>query len=114
MYSVPLLNTVILLSSGAAVTWAHHSLTSNFYPTAVASLFMTVCLGVYFLYIQYEEYSESSFAIADGVYGSTFFMRTGFHGIHVIVGTTFLFYVFVMMLRGLFIYNHHFAFEAAA
>lgn len=80
----------------------------------VVSLFVTVVLGVYFLYMQYCEYCESQFAICDGSYGRTFFMRTGFHGMHVIVGTTFLVYVLLNSLLGVLLYNHHFMFEAAA
>jgi cytochrome c oxidase subunit 3 len=114
VYSVPLLNTVILLSRGVTVTWAHHSLINNFFVKTVLRLFITILLGVYFLYIQWVEYNESQFTIADGVYGSTFFIATGFHGIHVIVGTTFLFYVFLMLLIGKLLFNHHFSFEAAA
>lgn len=114
VYSVPLLNTVILLSSGVTVTWSHHSLVGNYYLARVTSLAVTVALGLYFLYMQYLEYRERAFCIADGVYGTTFFISTGFHGIHVIVGTTFLFYVLLSMLRGVLLYNHHFIFEAAA
>jgi cytochrome c oxidase subunit 3 len=69
---------------------------------------------VYFLGIQYLEYDEAQFAMADGVYGRTFFMATGFHGIHVFVGTRFLFYVLIALLSGKLLYNHHFSFEAAA
>ena len=114
VYSVPLLNTVILLSSGVTITWSHHALVNNQYLSAVVSLRVTVGLGLYFLYMQYLEYSERAFAISDGVYGTTFFMSTGFHGMHVIVGTTFLFYVLLGMLRGVLLRNHHFMFEAAA
>jgi heme/copper-type cytochrome/quinol oxidase subunit 3 len=64
--------------------------------------------------MQYVEYAESAFSISDGVYGSTFFVRTGFHGFHVIVGATYLTYVLVLMARGILTYNHHFSFEAAA
>lgn len=114
VYSVPLLNTVILLSSGVTVTWSHHSLVSNDFTSSVDTLFSTVLLGVYFLYLQYAEYRETSFSIADGIYGTTFFISTGFHGIHVIVGTTFLFYVLLHIIWGLLTFNHHFMFEAAA
>lgn len=114
VYSVPLLNTVILLSSGVTITWSHHSLTNNNYSSSLVALGVTVALGVYFLIMQYLEYTESAFSIADGVYGTTFFMSTGFHGMHVIVGTTFLFYVILMMTKGILLYNHHFMFEAAA
>jgi cytochrome c oxidase subunit 3 len=64
--------------------------------------------------MQYLEYAEASFSIADGVYGSTFFMATGFHGMHVLIGTSFLFYVFTVLLSGKLLFNHHFSFEAAA
>jgi len=114
VYSVPLLNTIILLSRGITVTWAHHALMNNFFNKTVFRLGITVILGVYFLVMQYLEYDEAQFAIADGVYGRTFFMATGFHGIHVLVGTTFLFYVLIMLLSGKLLFNHHFSFEAAA
>lgn len=113
-YSVPLLNTIILLSRGLTVTWAHHSLINNFIGISLFSLFITVCLGVYFLLIQWLEYSEAIFRIRDGAFGSIFFMGTGFHGMHVIIGTLFLFYTFLSLNRGIFLYNRHFSFEAAA
>jgi len=113
-YSVPLLNTIILLTSGVTVTWAHHALISNSFTRTFSGLGITVFLGVYFLFIQWVEYNEASFSISDGVYGRTFFMATGFHGMHVIIGTCFLFYVFILLLQGKLLYNHHFSFEAAA
>jgi cytochrome c oxidase subunit 3 len=73
-----------------------------------------VLLGAYFIRMQYLEYAEAAFAIADGVYGSTFFIATGFHGIHVSLGALFLLYVFIAILQGKLLYNHHFSFEAAA
>jgi len=114
VYSVPLLNTIILLSSGVRITWSHHSLQNNNYTASFISLLVTVVLGVYFLYIQALEYSEASFTLADGVYGSTFFVSTGFHGFHVMVGSAFLFYVLIRMGRYYLTYGHHFIFEAAA
>lgn len=113
-YSVPLLNTVILLTSGVTVTWAHHSIINNFYSKSLYRLGFTVLLGVYFLIIQYLEYEEAQFSLADGIFGSTFFMATGFHGMHVLVGTTFLFYVFLNLINSKLFFNHHFSFEAAA
>jgi len=113
VYSVPLLNTVILLTRGITVTWAHHSIINNFFNKSIVSLSITIILGAYFMVIQYVEYIEASFAMADGVYGSTFFIATGFHGFHVTVGALFLTYVLVALLRGQLLYNHHFAFEAA-
>lgn len=114
VYSVPLLNTVILLSRGITVTWAHHALINNYYNKSLVRLIVTVLLGAYFIVMQYVEYNEASFAIADGVYGSTFFIATGFHGIHVTIGALFLLYVFVVLIQGKLLYNHHFRFEAAA
>lgn len=114
VYSVPLLNTVILLTSGVTITWSHHALVSNLYPSSVFALFLTVILGAYFLVMQYVEYCERAFSIADGIYGTTFFVSTGFHGLHVIIGTTYLLYVLVMFIRGFMLFNHHFGFEAAA
>jgi len=114
VYSVPLLNTVILLTRGITVTWAHHSIINNFFNKSVVSLGVTVCLGAYFIYIQYLEYREARFAISDGIYGRTFFIATGFHGFHVTVGTLFLIYVWIALVRGHLLYNHHFSFEAAA
>lgn len=114
VYSVPLLNTVILLTRGITVTWAHHALINNFYNKSLIRLIVTVLLGAYFIVIQWVEYNEAAFAIADGVYGSTFFIATGFHGMHVTLGALFLLYVFINLLQGKLLYNHHFRFEAAA
>jgi cytochrome c oxidase subunit 3 len=114
VYSVPLLNTIILLSRGITVTWAHHAIINNYFNKSVFRLLLTVVLGVYFLFMQWVEYNEAQFSIADGAYGSTFFMATGFHGIHVLVGTTFLFYVWLNLVDCKLLYNHHFSFEAAA
>lgn len=114
MYSVPLLNTVILLSSGVSITWAHHRLLMNDFNNIVFSLRLTLSLGVYFLFLQYEEYIETSFSITDGIYGRTFFMATGFHGIHVLVGSAMILYTLIISILGCLTYNHHFSFEATA
>nr|YP_009485874.1 cytochrome c oxidase subunit III [Paroster macrosturtensis]AVZ66444.1 cytochrome c oxidase subunit III [Paroster macrosturtensis] len=111
---IPLLNTLILLTSGVTVTWAHHSLMENNYNQALQSLFFTVTLGIYFTTLQAFEYVESSFTIADTVYGSSFFMATGFHGIHVIIGSTFLMICLFRHYLNHFSSIHHFGFEAAA
>lgn len=87
---------------------------NNFFNKSVIRLGITVGLGAYFMYMQYLEYREARFAISDGVYGRTFFIATGFHGFHVTVGTLFLLYVLVALVRGQLLYNHHFSFEAAA
>lgn len=113
-YSVPLLNTVILLSRGITVTWAHHAIMNNLFNKSVVRLGVTVVLGAYFLLMQLAEYNEAQFSISDGVYGSTFFIATGFHGLHVSIGTVFLFYVLLLLLNSKLTCNHHFSFEAAA
>nr|AXS65905.1 cytochrome c oxidase subunit 3 [Tenebrionoidea sp. 15 KM-2017] len=111
---IPLLNTLILLTSGLTVTWAHHSLMENNYKQALNSLMLTVLLGIYFTLLQAFEYMESPFTIADSVYGSSFFMATGFHGIHVIIGTTFLMICLLRHIKNHFSSTHHFGFEASA
>nr|UFZ12987.1 cytochrome c oxidase subunit III [Protohermes flavinervus] len=113
-FQIPLLNTAILLTSGVTVTWAHHSIMENNYTQGVQGLFFTVILGIYFTTLQAYEYIEASFSIADSVYGSTFFMATGFHGLHVIIGTSFLLVCLIRQIKCHFSANHHFGFEAAA
>nr|WNN64245.1 cytochrome c oxidase subunit III [Ceresium sinicum ornaticolle] len=111
---IPLLNTLILLTSGLTVTWAHHSLMENNYPQALQGLTLTVILGLYFTALQAYEYVEAPFTIADAAYGSSFFMATGFHGLHVIIGTTFLLVCLIRLYYNHFSPTHHFGFEAAA
>ena len=113
-FGVPLLNTVILLSSGITVTWAHHALISNNHSQAQLALLITVILGIYFTLLQGIEYLEARFTFADSVYGSTFFLATGFHGLHVIIGTLFLLVCLIRSSINSFNYLHHFGFEAAA
>nr|AML26750.1 cytochrome c oxidase subunit III [Histeridae sp. BMNH 1274745] len=111
---IPLLNTLILLTSGLTITWAHHSLMENNFTSTTQGLALTVILGLYFTMLQGYEYVEAPFAISDSAYGSTFFMATGFHGIHVIIGTTFLLTCLMRHLNNHFSNIHHFGFEAAA
>nr|AFA33962.1 cytochrome c oxidase subunit III [Coccinella septempunctata]UXW88383.1 cytochrome c oxidase subunit III [Coccinella septempunctata] len=111
---IPLLNTLILLSSGLSITWTHHSIMENNFNQAIQSLLITIFLGLYFTLLQAIEYMEAPFSIADSTYGSTFFMSTGFHGLHVIIGTTFLFICLIRLFYGHFSNTHHFGFEAAA
>lgn len=111
---VPLLNTLVLLSSGVSVTWAHHALIRGDKKRTTTGLTITVILGLYFSFLQGLEYYEAPFTFADGVYGSTFFISTGFHGIHVIIGTLFLLVCLIRHLGGEFSKSHHFGFEAAA
>ena len=113
-FQVPLLNTIVLLSSGVSVTWAHHALIRGNHSSTTQRLLLTVLLGIYFTCLQAIEYYEASFSMADSVYGATFFIATGFHGLHVLVGTTFLFVCFWRLYSGHFSAAHHFGFEAAA
>nr|YP_009759746.1 cytochrome c oxidase subunit III [Phauda flammans]QIQ56357.1 cytochrome c oxidase subunit III [Phauda flammans] len=113
-FQIPLLNTIILISSGITVTWAHHSLMENNYSQMSQSLFITIMLGIYFTILQAYEYFEATFTISDSIYGSTFFMATGFHGLHVMIGTIFLLICLIRHLNNHFSKNHHFGFEAAA
>lgn len=113
-FQIPLLNTIILLSSGITVTWAHHSILERNFSQAGTSLLLTVVLGVYFSMLQGVEYVEATFSISDSVYGSRFFMATGFHGLHVLIGTTFLIVCLYRIISGHFSELHHFGFEAAA
>jgi cytochrome c oxidase subunit 3 len=86
----------------------------NNHSQTTQGLFFTVLLGIYFTILQAYEYAEASFTIADAVYGSTFFIATGFHGIHVLIGTTFLLVCLIRHLQNHFSKTHHFGFEAAA
>jgi cytochrome c oxidase subunit 3 len=113
-FQIPLLNTAILLASGVTATWAHHSLISRNHSQTTQGLLFTVILGVYFTILQAYEYIEAPFTIADAVYGSTFFVATGFHGLHVLIGTTFLLVCLLRHLNFHFSSGHHFGFEAAA
>nr|YP_009732645.1 cytochrome c oxidase subunit III [Ophiarachnella gorgonia]QHT54252.1 cytochrome oxidase subunit 3 [Ophiarachnella gorgonia] len=112
-WGVPLLNTAILLSSGASLTWSHHSLRNSNGNEAWNSLTTTILLGIWFTALQAYEYWEASFTIADSIYGSTFFVATGFHGLHVIIGTTFLSVCLIRLTRSHFSINHHVGFECA-
>lgn len=113
-WGVPLLNTLILLLSGATVTWAHHEICAGRKEPAKLALALTVLLALVFTGFQVFEYVEADFNITDGVYGSTFFMATGFHGFHVIIGTIFLSVCFFRLAKNHFTKRHHFGFEAAA
>nr|UMB51037.1 cytochrome c oxidase subunit III [Pipa arrabali] len=113
-FEVPLLNTAVLLASGVTVTWAHHSIMHGNRKEAIQSLTMTIALGLYFTALQATEYYEAPFTVADGAYGSTFFVATGFHGLHVIIGSLFLLICLLRQIQYHFTSKHHFGFEAAA
>ncbi|MDC7691686.1 cytochrome c oxidase subunit 3 [Vogesella indigofera] len=117
-WGLPAINTLILLSSGATLTWAHWGLLSGLRRRLVFGLGLTVVLGALFLGLQIYEYAhamnELGLSLASGAYGMTFFMLTGFHGLHVLLGAIMLAVVWLRVLRGHFNAEHHFAFEAAA
>lgn len=113
-WKIPLLNTFILLTSGATVTLAHHSIIWGSKDLASKALIATVLLAVFFTGLQYMEYCNSPFSIYNTVFGSSFYMLTGFHGFHVLIGTCFLFVCLVRLYFNHFTKEHHFGFEAAA
>jgi cytochrome c oxidase subunit 3 len=112
-FAVPLLNTVLLLSSGATVTYAHHALIQGDRKGAIVGTAMTLLFAVVFTGLQGFEYATAGFTIADGVYGSVFYFATGFHGIHVIVGTAFIAVAFVRMINYHLTDHHHLGFESS-
>ncbi len=113
-FDLPLLNTLILLCSGTTVTWAHHSLIHGDREGLKKGLWLTVLLGALFTCIQAYEYGHAPFAFGGNTYSSAFYMATGFHGFHVLVGTIFLIVCLVRAYKGHFTPKQHFGFEAAA
>jgi cytochrome c oxidase subunit III len=111
---LPLYNTVILLLSGTTVTWAHHALIHGDRKGLVNGLILTVGLGIIFSAVQAYEYAHAPFTFKDSLYGATFFMATGFHGFHVLIGTIFLAVCLLRAMKGHFTPKQHFGFEAAA
>lgn len=113
-WHLPLLNTLILLTSGTTCTWAHHGIVHGNRNELKWGLVATIALGVLFTIVQIYEYSHAAFDFSGHIYGSTFFMATGFHGFHVFVGTVFLIVCLMRTLKGHFKPDQHFGFEAAA
>ncbi len=113
-YHLPLFNTVILLLSGTTVTWAHHALVHNQRGMLKLMLFITIALGTLFTFVQAYEYAHAPFTFSESIYGATFFMATGFHGFHVLIGTVFLTVCLLRAMAGHFKPEQHFGFEAAA
>lgn len=111
---LPVINTLLLLTSGATITWAHYALYLNDRKTLRLATLLTVILGVVFLGFQMFEYSHAAFSFSDGVYGSLFYMLTGFHGFHVLVGAGMLWALYLRLRQGDFTAKQHFYFEAAA
>ena len=117
-WGIPALNTMILLTSGVTVTWAHHGLKADNRMVLILGLFLTVALGLIFVGFQAYEYihayNDLNLTLKSGIYGSTFFMLTGFHGLHVTLGVTILLVILIRSILGHFSSQKHFAFEAAA
>jgi cytochrome c oxidase subunit 3 len=113
-WAIPFLNTVILLSSGISVTWAHHAIIAGYRQQTTISLIITIVLAIVFTALQVVEYFEAPFTISDSIYATTFFLATGFHGFHVFIGTLFIAVALVRHLKFHFTTTRHFGFEAAA
>jgi cytochrome c oxidase subunit 3 len=113
-FHLPLFNTLLLLTSGTTVTWAHHALLHNDRKGLVWGLALTIALGVTFTLVQILEYSTAGFQYSGNLYGATFFMATGFHGFHVIIGTIFLIVCLIRANLGQFSPQKHLGFEFAA
>ena len=114
-WHLPLINTLILLASGAAATWAHHAIAhENNRKDLVNGLILAIVLGIAFTGFQIYEYTHAAFSFSGNVYGATFFMATGFHGAHVIIGTLFLGVCLLRALKGHFTPTQHVGFETAA
>ena len=113
-FDMPLTMTLVLLLSGTSVTWAHHAVLEGNRRDAVRALGLTVALGVLFSVFQAYEYHHAAFTMKDGIFGSTFYLATGFHGLHVIIGTIFLAVCWRRTVQGHFTPDSHFGLEAAA
>ena len=117
-WGIPAINTLLLLTSGATLTWAHWGLLNNNRGQLKLGLFLTIALGLLFLSLQIMEYahaySDLNLRLSSGIFGSTFFMLTGFHGLHVTIGATMLIVILLRVMKGHFKPDHHFAFEAVA
>ena len=112
-FAIPLLNTILLLSSGGFITWAHHGLIQGNRKAAIYGTILTLIFAIVFTALQYYEYTEAGFTIADSVYGTVFFASTGLHGFHVIVGTIFIGVQFVRLLNHHITTTHHVGLESA-
>jgi len=117
-WGIPAINTLLLLSSGATITWAHWGLLKNNRKQLIIGMFLTIALGMTFLGLQafeyHHAYTELGLTLGAGVYGSTFFMLTGFHGFHVTLGTIMLIVIWLRSIKGHFNPEHHFGFEGVA
>jgi cytochrome c oxidase subunit 3 len=115
---LPTINTALLLSSGVTLTIAHHALRENHRGRTIAFMWLTVVLGLVFLFVQgyeyYHAYTDLNLKLTSGAYGSTFFMLTGFHGFHVLIGMLMLLFITLRLMKGHFTADKHFGFEGAA
>jgi cytochrome c oxidase subunit 3 len=112
-YTVPLTNTVLLLSSGITITWAHHAILIKSKKHTILGLMFTIIFAILFTLLQCLEYLSAPFYISDGIYGSCFFILTGFHGFHVFIGTIAIIVGFLRIVLNHFTNSHHFGIEAA-
>ena len=112
-FAIPLLNTILLLSSGAFITYGHHALIQGDRKGAILGKFLTIVLAIIFTSLQYYEYSEAAFTISDSVFGSAFYCSTGLHGLHVIVGTIFILVGFIRIINYHLSNTHHLGYEAS-
>ncbi|XHS80256.1 cytochrome c oxidase subunit 3 [Burkholderiaceae bacterium UC74_6] len=117
-WPIPTINTALLLTSGVTLTIAHHALIANHRAKCIGFMWLTVLLGITFIgfqaYEYHHAYSELNLKLSSGIYGSTFFMLTGFHGFHVFVGMLMLLFITLRLMKGHFTPEHHFGFEGAA
>jgi cytochrome c oxidase subunit 3 len=113
LHGIPLTNTFLLLSSGATVTWGHHALVTKAKKHTIVALFATIFLAILFTFLQGLEYTSAPFNISDSVFGSCFYLTTGFHGFHVFIGTTALIISLIRLILNHFTDTHHFGFEAS-
>jgi cytochrome c oxidase subunit 3 len=115
-WNLPFLNTVIILSSGISVTWAHRAIITGPFTSrkdVILGLLVTIVYGIIFTFIQHYEYVHAGFDISDSIYGSTFYALTGLHGLHVLIGSFFLLVCLFRQIKYHFTFEHHFGFEAA-
>ena len=113
-WGLPAINTLLLLTSGVTLTWAHWGLMKEKRNQLIIGLALTIALGAVFLFLQVTEYHEAEFTIKTGVYGATFYLLTGFHGLHVAMGAIMLSIILIRVLKGHFSATNHFGFEAVA
>nr|YP_009266382.1 cytochrome c oxidase subunit III [Liposcelis keleri]ANJ70938.1 cytochrome c oxidase subunit III [Liposcelis sculptilimacula] len=110
-FTIPLLNTLILVSSGVTITYSHHMMLNQNFDLSFKWIMLTIFLGLYFTMLQFLEYKYSTFTIMDSIYGSIFFLATGFHGLHVIVGSLMIMFSMIRLFNFHFSSKHHLIYE---